>query len=435
MINFNLFSGSGKPWLTRRACSGRGKALPGRAALPDYGRWDTLAYKRTVLFAVHTIASLDRLENIALLLEADPRVQLLYTRVPDHLGDGVERRLRDLQVRLIPWHEAKERKVDLVVAASLHRIEDIPATRRLAVPHGAGYNKLWPEWASTTMGGTRPVYGLDRASLLDNRGRPILDALVLPHPEHLNTLTLQCPEAVDRAVVAGDPCYDRLVMCMEQRARYRTELGIRDAQTLVAVASTWGRRSLLALHRDLLRRLPAELPADHRVVATAHPAVWSAHGVRPVRQSLRDVREAGVDLVDVWEDWRGLIVAADLLIADHSSLAVYAASVGVPVMFSHFAADEVDPNSVLTALAEHSPLLRQDSPLFAQLVEGKKAQPAQRRVIHSRVAARSGKSAEIIRETLYRLVELREPAEPARWPLFQIPRFVHDDRQWAMSRR
>lgn len=40
---------------------------------------------------------------------------------------------------------------------------------------------------------------------------------------------------------------------------------LRDAQILVAVASTWGPSSLLALHRDLLLRLPSELAANHRV--------------------------------------------------------------------------------------------------------------------------------------------------------------------------
>jgi hypothetical protein len=111
--------------------------------------------------------------------------------------------------------------VDLVVGASLHRLAEIPAVKRFAVPHGAGYNKLWPEWARPVMDGKRPVYGLDSVSLLDNRGRPVLDALMLPHPEHLVTLARQCPEVLDTAVVAGDPCFDRLVGCVEQRDRYR----------------------------------------------------------------------------------------------------------------------------------------------------------------------------------------------------------------------
>lgn len=400
--------------------------------MPDYGNWHTLAVRRTVLFAVHTPTSLDRLEDLAPLVEADDRVQLRYTQVPDFLGDGVEQRLRDLRVSVLPWREATEHQVDLVVGASLHRLEDVPARKRFAVPHGAGYNKVWPAWARPMMGGTRPVYGLDRRSLLDGRGRPVLDALMLPHPEHLTTLTRQCPRVVDSAVVAGDPCLDRLVACVAGRDHYRDRLGIGDGQVLVAVASTWGRDSLLATHRDLLPRLPAALPGTHRVIATVHPAVWSVHGVRWVRQALRDVREAGVALADAWEDWRGLVAAADVLIADHSSLAVYAAAIGTPVLLSHFPDGEVDPGSVLAALAAHSPRLRADIPLYRQLDAARDAQPTQLEIVRDRVAARAGKSAEIIRETLYRLLELPEPTRPAHWPPIGAPRLVRDERRpWA----
>jgi CDP-Glycerol:Poly(glycerophosphate) glycerophosphotransferase len=427
-----LFSHSGKSPAVRTNANWKRIRKPNTARVaPDDRNWHTLGVKRTVLFAAHTPTSLDRLEDLAPLLDTDDRIQLRYTQVPDSLGDGVDQRLRDLEVSVVPWSEATERPVDLVVGASLHRLEDIPATKRFAVPHGAGYNKVWPAWARPMMGGARPVYGLDRRSLLDGRGRPVLDALMLPHPEHLATLRRQCPEVVDIAVVAGDPCYDRLVASMANRDRYRERLGVRGGQVLVVAASTWGPHSLLASQRDLLRRLPRELPANHRVIATMHPAVWSAHGVRSVRQLLRDVRETGVDLADAWEDWRGLVAAADVLIADHSSLSVYAAGVGVPVLLSHFPAGEVDPGSVLAGLAAHSPRLRQDQPLFGQVLAARDARPNQLRAVHDRLAARAGKSAEIIRETLYRLLELPEPAAPARWPLVTAPALVQDERPVA----
>ena len=47
-----------------------------------------------------------RLEDIIPLVEIDTRVQLVFTQVPDELGDGVEQRLRDLEVRVISWEEA-----------------------------------------------------------------------------------------------------------------------------------------------------------------------------------------------------------------------------------------------------------------------------------------------------------------------------------------
>lgn len=391
---------------------------------PEHRHWHTMGVERTVLVAVHTITSLIRLEDIVTSLEDDPRVQLIYTQVPDRFGEGVDKRLRDMEVRVIPWNEATERVFDLVVGASLHRLEDLPAKARFAAPHGAGYNKLWPAWAWPGRDDDRPVYGLDRASLLDDDGRPVVDALILPHPDHLTTLARQCPEAVQNAVVAGDPCYDRFLVCREQRVHYRQRLGIRDAQVLVAVSSTWGQSSLLATHRELLMRLASELPNNHRVIATVHPAVWAEHGPRQVRTWFREAHGVGLNLVDAYEDWRGLLAAADLLVADHSSLSAYAAGAELPVLFSHFAEGEVDANSIMAELAQQSPRLDTQAALVDQLAAARAAQPAQRKVTYDRLAARKGVSAEIVRETLYRQLSLPEQQQPARWPLAPGPRLA-----------
>jgi hypothetical protein len=383
-----------------------------------------MGIERTVLVAVHTITSLIRLDDIVTSLEDDPRVQLVYTQVPDQFGEGVDKRLRDMEVRVISWEEARGRFFDLVVAASLHRLEDLPAKSRFAAPHGAGYNKLWPAWAWPGRDDNRPVYGLDRTSLLDDDGTPVVDALILPHPDHLTTLTRQCPEAVQNAVVAGDPCFDRFLACRAQRTYYRQQLGVRDAQVLVAVSSTWGQSSLLARHRELLVRLASELPNNHRVIATVHPAVWAEHGPRQVRSWFREAHGVGLNLVDAYEDWRGLLAAADVLVADHSSLSAYAAGAELPVLFSHFAAGEVDASSMMAELAQQSPQLDPEAPLIDQLAAARTAQSAQWKVTHDRLAARKGLSAEIIRETLYRQLGLPEQQQLARWPLAPVPRLA-----------
>ena len=122
-----------------------------------------------------------------------------------------------------------------------------------------------------------------------------------------------------------------------------------------------------------------------------------------------------MDLIDVGEDWRGLITAADVFIADHSPLAVYAAAVGVPLLLSHFASDEVDPNSVMAELARVSPMLDPARPLYEQLTTARTASPLQWGAAAERLSAVPGTSASILRETLYRLLELGEPSLAARW--------------------
>jgi len=216
---------------------------------------------------------------------------------------------------------------------------------------------------------------------------------------------------------------------MPARDRYRYELGVRNAQVQVTVASTWGPHSLLAEHKELLLRLPSELSANHRVIATAHPAVWSAHGARQVRNTLREVRDAGVDVVDSGEDWRGLMAATDVLITDGGSLAVYAAGVQIPLLLSHFAASEVDPNSVMAALAKVSPRLRADVPLLNQVMAARSAQLQQWAAAGDRVTSKPSESATIIRRHLYELLDLDEPFRPVRWSPLPTPRLVRDGRR------
>jgi len=115
-------------------------------------------------------------------------------------------------------------------------------------------------------------------------GRVLADAIVLSHNKELAVLRRQCPEAVAAAVVAGDPCFDRLVASLPHRSTYRAALGVHDSQELVVVSSTWGQQSLFGRNHDLIPRLLDELdPAGFRVAALVHPAVWFGHGPRQIR--------------------------------------------------------------------------------------------------------------------------------------------------------
>jgi len=96
------------------------------------------------------------------------------------------------------------------------------------------------------------------------------------------------------------------------------------------------------------------------------------------------------------------------------------------VLLSHFAAEEIDPHSVMAELAGQSPRLCSSTPLSGQLADARRAQPAQQEVASRRVSAMKGLSAAMIRQKLYDLMELTEPALPAGWPIAPVPRLVQD---------
>lgn len=129
------------------------------------------------------------------------------------------------------------------------------------------------------------MYGLGPEHLV-SEGRVVPASIVLSHDSQRDMLARSCPQAVPAAVVAGDPCYDRLQVDMRYRSAYRQALGVRPGRRLVVVSSTWGAHSLFERARDLIVRLAGELdPRCYRIAVQLHPAVWSGHGTRQVRGS------------------------------------------------------------------------------------------------------------------------------------------------------
>ncbi|WP_306438532.1 hypothetical protein [Streptomyces sp. WY228] len=177
-------------------------------------------------------------------------------------------------------------------------------------------------------GAPAPVFGLAPEWLLSN-GAPLADALVLSHPEQFDRLAAACPEALPTAVLAGDPCFDRMLSARPYRERFRRALGVRRGQRLVLLNSTWSSQSLLGdgggdgdgegpgddVLPSLLPRLASELPADeYRVAAVLHPNIWHGHGPGQIRAWLDRARRSGLTLIDPLKNWRQALVAADLVI-------------------------------------------------------------------------------------------------------------------------
>jgi hypothetical protein len=372
----------------------------------SYGSHDT---QRTVLVAVHTITSLARLLTIIVFLERDERIEVLFTRVPDELGAGVDEALAQMGAKVVPWQEAGRLHADLVLAAALHRIEDLPARRRMAVGHGAAFIKQYP--AATRRGFA--TYGLEEGSLV-HEGRVVVDALVLSHTDQLARLQQQCPQAAPNAVEGGDPAYDVLLASASQRENHRRDLRVRSGQTLVVLSSTWGPHSLFGRGCAPLRRIVEELPADYRVVLTLHPAIWAHHGERAVLSWLHDALAAGMDVEDPRSEWAGLLIAADVVLGDPGSIALYAAAIGTPVLLTSDGRHRVDPESVMSELAGIGPLWRPELPLGPQLDAARDAQQDQEAVARQRVSSVPGKSVAILQQTAYQLLELPEPASTPR---------------------
>lgn len=358
-------------------------------------QWVTRHDLLNVLVVVHTVTSGQRLLELIELVERDSRVQVAFTQAPDVFSNGVDDFLRDTGGLVLPWEQVIRERFDLAVTAAYGGLQHLHAPL-LVVPHGAGFGK--------THAGTSAVYGLDAQRLIYN-GRVLPDAIVLSHNDQVDVLRHQCPPAVDVAVVAGDPGYDRMIASLPHRDRYRADLGIRPEQNLVVVSSTWGGQSLFGRFADLFPRLLEELPSRYRVAALMHPAVWFGHAPRQIRSWLGDCVDAGLVMIGPHVDWRAAVVAADLVIGDHGSVAVYASAIGNPVVLVDPGLQAVTTSGSPQDLLRHSAVIyHQESSLASMFEEARARSEMLREGVVERLTSRPGRSTTLIRETMYRLL-------------------------------
>ncbi|WP_157982409.1 hypothetical protein [Nocardiopsis sp. FIRDI 009] len=393
--------------------------------------WSTAPDSRRVLVVAHTVTALTRLLDILPLLESDPRVQVVFTRArTSNFREGVTEFLQDIGAVVAPWEQALEEEFDLAIAASYGDDLHLLKAPLVVLSHGAGYNKLGKRETGNgkreTGNGKREtgnpesdsagngVFGLSRETLVRD-GRLVPGTLVLSHSEQLDRLDAACPEAVDSAVVGGDPTYDRILAGLPWRDRYRDRLEV-GGRALVLVSSTWGPTSLLGAWPGVLNRLLEELPVDeYRIALALHPNVWHGHGPWQVRAWLADCERAGLRVLPPRQGWQAALVAADHVIGDHGSVTFYGAALGAHTMLGAFPHHEMAPESPIAEFGRSAARLRADRPLLPQLrADAARHTPDRFEATTRLLTSLPGESGKVLRSTFYSLLDLPEPARDVR---------------------
>ena len=394
----------------------------------DAPRWTTVAAERTALIVVHNLTTLNRLLDVVGIFDSDFRVQVVMTSsLSDPFSRGLLEVIAELGYVFVPWEQATQLRFDLIVAASHHGHLDDLHGPLMIMSHGIGYTKYSPglpterynarspePGARSPEPGARSPFGLSRQWLLYD-GVPVADALIFSHPEQVVRLAADVPEALPSAVLAGDPCYDRMLASLHHRTRYRAALGVENGRRLIVTTSTWSTNSLLGSWPTLLRQLLAELPVDeYQVAAITHPNSWQAHGSAQLKAWLADCVRAGLILIPPLEGWRAALLAADLVVGDHGATCCYGAALQRPVLLGAFPDDHVVPETAVHRLGRLAGRLRPGFSLRAQVETAIAAGPVPGSgEIAELVSALPGEAAGLIRAAGYRLLGLAEPEHEA----------------------
>ncbi|MFG3530305.1 hypothetical protein ACGF8B_26720 [Streptomyces sp. NPDC047917] len=398
----------------------------------DSARWATRGKCLRVLLVVHNVTAATRLLDVLPLFDDDLRVQLLATCTGSSaFAAGTAELLAGTGVPVLPWEQAVETAVDLVVSASFGGQLDAFSGRLAVLSHGVGYTKRLATPDTGSRSAPAPVFGLAPQWLLSPRGTPIADALVLSHPEQYERLHIACPEAAPAAVLAGDPCYDRILAARPHRERFRRALGVKPGQRLVLLNSTWNPESLFGdggkvpdggdAVVSLLNRISDEFPVDeYRFAAVLHPNIWHGHGPGQIRAWLDRARRGGMALIDPLTDWRQALLAADAVIGDHGSVTYYAAALGTPVLLGSVPLHALDPDAPISAFMREAPRLDLDASLSAQIQELIRCHrplpgPAEF------TTSMPGESAARLRKLFYSMMGAPEPDRPATLEPLPLP--------------
>ncbi|MFE3444050.1 hypothetical protein ACFXNW_13540 [Nocardia sp. NPDC059180] len=224
------------------------------------------------------------------------------------------------------------------------------------------------------------------------------------------------------AVVAGDPCFDRLTASIPLRQRYRQALGAAPDTTIVTLTSTWGPNSLLGRNPGLIDSALAELTlGDHIVTAIIHPNVWFAHGPWQIRRWLADALRSGLRLIPPLHGWQAALIASDVVIGDHGAVTGYAAALSIPTILAAFPEHEVAAGSAAELVGRTAPRLDRRRPLAEQMSQARsRHDPAISARIAQRVSSRPGQCADVLRSTFYRMIGLERPPTSAPVPPYSV---------------
>ncbi|MDQ0989515.1 translation initiation factor 2 [Streptomyces sp. V3I7] len=355
------------------------------------------------------------------VFEGDERVSIRFTLVPgsDFDVDALAA-LERSGARTVPWDTACDSKHDLILTASPKGSFQALSGPRALLPHGAGFNK-----AIHGEGTPHLPSGLDPHYLLKD-GAPWADLYALAHDDQLAILDRTCTPAAARATVIGDPTLDRLLASARHRELYRDALGT-GGRRLVVLTSTWGPESLLARRPGLAAELVAQLPCDaYQFALILHPNEYSRIGSFDLSRQLSPALAAGLLLPDPHEEWAAVLVAADAVVTDHGSSALYAAALGRPVIGAYAGGEELIPGSTMAQLLQHVPQLATPSDLEDTLATATSVDTAD---LARSAFACQGEALGQLRRELYRLLELppraaapvapatlRTPTTPAHRP-------------------
>ena len=388
-----------RSWIVRSA----GMAI--RCWWPFLKRFHRTPRRRRVLVVAHNDLMATCCGLVADLIRDDLRLQLRFTGplAYRHYGPTAAQMAQRLGLRRVSYLLARLRWWDVVLLADTHLADMFhPEIPKVLVNHSIACGKR--------------VQGVDYryeySALRDGRPR---FARILEASEDCRQRAIEAnPVLTDAVVAVGDLRCDQLLALRSQRDATRQRLGFGPDQTVVLMMSTWGSASLMeTVGKELIeqaRRLMDE--CGYRFILSTHPNHWQGdHAVRqPWGEFLLRQRRHGFHVIGHLEGWERYMIASDLAVTDHTSLAVTYAQLGRPMLFVPVREEKLLEGSHVQRLYEACPRIDTPTLLEPRLEQAQRTYPSEQlgRIAHS-ANAYPGEASWRVREQIYEVLGLPQP--------------------------
>jgi hypothetical protein len=366
------------------------------------GLWPQCPTSRRVLFACNQELQAGYLAEIWNVLKPDPRLDfgLVMSRVEPRSGEA-ERIRRALPVRERSPFWAHAGRWDLMICADHYLLRGLVTDSRrriIRISHG---------FPGKREAGRLYAFG-PGAYALDGRIR--YTRMFVPSQTVKEWAVRQDPAFADIVTVVGSLGDDKMFAEVERRQEYRSRFGFKPEDTVVFVTGTWGPHSIFRTMGDALLAKTRELQSEFRFVLSTHSIEYRPR-TAPERvwgEYLRTQREHGFIVREPWDDWIPYMIASDILLADHTSLALHGALLGLPFVCVPVPEELVEPGTVIREIRDISPMVRADaSDLRQALLRARSSYPLDKlRKIAARINSCPGQAAARSRAELYAQLSL-----------------------------
>lgn len=190
-------------------------------------------------------------------------------------------------------------------------------------------------------------------SALDSSGEPLYKVMFVESVYYQDAALCENPALKSNLAVVGSLMADKLLTLNKDRVAIRQELGLKDEDKVLIIISTWGPKSLIQrFGMHLLDQLP-EIGKDYKIYFIIHPLndSLSFADKNALWERLESYARASVAMrVDPTQPWFPYLVAADIMLTDHTSLSLYYALLEKPLFFVPIATEAIGQESLIWRL-------------------------------------------------------------------------------------